>query len=116
MNENAWNTIRQNKAKSWLFDGGLIKYVILRLLCWWNQAQSDIYFYTILFTGKISAEQFRNVKIPQGYKAVEIMIHPGMPEIDLKHKEDVWDENILSPYRTLEMETLLDKNVPNGIC
>ena len=115
MNENAWNTIRQNKTKSWLFDGGLIKYVILRLLCWWNKAQSDVYFYTILYTCKISKEQFRNVKIPQGYKAVEIMIHPGMPEIDGKHKEDVWDENILSPYRTLELETLLDKNVPNGI-
>ena len=115
MNENAWNTIKQNKSKSWLFDGGLIKYMILRFLCWWNKYQSDVYFYTILYTGKIAKAQFQNVKIPQGYKAVEIMIHPGTPEIDKKHLSDIWDKNILSPNRSLELETLLDKNVPNGI-
>lgn len=115
MNENIFNTIRQNRAKSWLFDGGVIKYAILRTLCWWNGYQSDVYFYTILYTCKISRAQFENVKIPPGYTAVEVMIHPGMPEIDSQHPEDVWDDNILSPYRTVELETLLDKNVPAGI-
>ncbi len=115
MNENIFNTIRQNRAKSWLFDGGVIKYAILRTLCWWNGYQSDVYFYTILYTCKISRAQFENVKIPHGYSAVEVMIHPGMPEIDCQHPEDVWDNNILSPYRTVELETLLDKNVPAGI-
>jgi len=115
MNENVFNTVRQNKSKSWLFDGGLIKYVILRFLTWWNGYKSDVYFYTILYTCKISRDLFNNVKIPQGYNAVEIMIHPGMPEIDRQHPEDVWDENILSPYRTVELKTLLDKKVKDGI-
>ncbi len=115
MNENIFNTLKYNKNKSWLFDGALIKYVLLRFLCWWNGYKNDVYFYTLLYTCKIAKEQFKGVKIPSGYKAVEIMIHPGTPEIDKQYPEDVWDENILSPYRTVELETLLDKNVPEGI-
>ena len=112
MNENIFNTLKYNHNKSWLFDGALIKYVLLRFLCWWNGYKNDVYFYTLMYTCKIAKEQFSGVKIPQGYKAVEIMIHPGMPEIDKQYPEDVWDENILSPYRTVELETLLDKKVP----
>ena len=115
MNENIFNTLKYNHNKSWLFDGALIKYVLLRFLCWWNGYKNDVYFYTLMYTCKIAKEQFSGVKIPQGYKAVEIMIHPGMPEIDKHYPEDVWDENILSPYRTVELETLLDKKVPEGI-
>ncbi len=115
MNENIFNTLKYNHNKSWLFDGALIKYVLLRFLCWWNGYKNDVYFYTLMYTCKIAKEQFSGVKIPQGYKAVEIMIHPGMPEIDKQCPEDVWDENILSPYRTVELETLLDKKVPEGI-
>ena len=115
MNENIFNSLKYNHNKSWLFDGALIKYVLLRFLCWWNGYKNDVYFYTLMYTCKIAKEQFSGVKIPQGYKAVEIMIHPGMPEIDKQYPEDVWDENILSPYRTVELETLLDKKVPEGI-
>lgn len=115
MNENAINTIRQNKAKSYLFDGGIIKYMLLRFLCFWNGYKSDVYFYTILFTCKISSEQFENVKIPKGYKAVEIMIHPGLPEIDRQYLQDVWDDNILSSWREVELQTLLNKKVYDGI-
>ena len=115
INENIFNTLKYNHNKSWLFDGALIKYVLLRFLCWWNGYKNDVYFYTLMYTCKIAKEQFSGVKIPQGYKAVEIMIHPGMPEIDKQYPEDVWDENMLSPYRTVELETLLDKKVPEGI-
>ena len=115
MNENALRTILQNKSKSWLLDGGLIKYFILRFLTWWNGYKSNVYFYTILFTCKISREQFRNITIPHGFKAVEIMIHPGKPEIDRQTPEIVWDENILSEWRTVELQTLLDKEVLQNI-
>lgn len=115
MNENIFNTLKYNKNKSWLLDGALIKYVLLRFLCWWNGYKNNVYFYTLLYTCKIAKEQFNGVKIPAGYKAVEIMIHPGMPEIDRQYMQDVWDDNILSPYRTVELKTLLDKKVPEGI-
>ncbi|MBR1825583.1 MAG: ChbG/HpnK family deacetylase [Alphaproteobacteria bacterium] len=115
MNENALNTILQNRSKSWLFDGGLVKYFILRFLTWWNGYKSDVYFYTILFTCKISHEQFRNIRIPRGYKAVEIMIHPGYPDIDKQMPDTIWDKNILSDWRTVELQTLLHKEVLNNI-
>ena len=115
MNENMLNTLKYNHNKSWMFDGALIKYILLRFLCWWNGYKSDVYFYTLLYTCKISSEQFQNVKIPTGYNAVEIMIHPGMPEIDKNNPNDIWDNNILSPYRTVELNTLLNKNNKDGI-
>ena len=87
----------------------------MRALSFWNGYKSDVYFYTILYTCKITKERFNNVKIPDGYGAVEIMIHPGAPEIDKQHPKDVWDENILNEYRTKELETLLDKKVVEGI-
>ena len=114
MNENLFNTIRQNKGFSYLFDGGLIKYFLLKFLSLVNHHKEKIYFYTILYTCKLSKAQFQNVKIPAGYDAVEIMIHPGMPEMD-KGKTYVWDKNILSPYRTQELELLLNKDVLKGI-
>ena len=115
MNENLFNTIKQNKDKSYLFDGGLIKYFVLRALTFWNGYKSNVYFYTILYTCKITKERFNNIKIPSGYEAVEIMIHPSIPEIDRQNLSDVWDENILNNYRTKELETLLDKKVTDGI-
>ena len=114
MNENLLNTIRQNRGFSYLFDGGLIKYFILRFLSLWNRYKENTYFYTILYTCKLSKAQFQNVKIPAGYGAVEIMIHPGMPEMDAG-KDYVWDDNILLPYRMQEFELLLDKEILKGI-
>ena len=114
MNENLFNTIRQNKGISYLFDGGIIKYFLLKFLSFLNQHVERTYFYTILYTCKLSRAQFQNVKIPTGYDAVEIMIHPGIPKID-EGKDYVWDKNILSPYRTQELELLLDKEVLKGI-
>ena len=114
MNEHLFNTIRQNRGCSYLFDGGLIKYFLLKFLYYWNHHKEKIYFYTMLYTCKLSRVQFQNVKIPSEYDAVEIMIHPGMPEVD-RGKDYVWDKNILSPYRTQELELLLDKDVLKGI-
>jgi len=115
MNENIFNTLKYNKNKSWLFDGALIKYLVLRFFGFISGCKTDVYFYTLLYTCKISAEHFRGVQIPKGYKAVEIMIHPGMPEIDRNCPDDVWDENILSEWRTEELKTLLTKDIANGI-
>lgn len=115
MNENIFNTIKQNKQKSYLFDGALIKYFVLRMFCWWNGYKSDVYFYSILFTCKMSKEQFCHIKIPAKYNAVDVMMHPGMPMIDILTPQDVWDNNILSSYRTIELETLLDKDIVENI-
>jgi predicted glycoside hydrolase/deacetylase ChbG (UPF0249 family) len=115
MNENIFNTIKQNKDTKYLIDGGLIKYFLLRFLCWWNGYKTNTYFYSILYTCKLAKKHFNSIKIPNGYDSVEIMIHPGIPEIDKENIDDIWDKNVLSPYRKTELETLLDKDIINRI-
>lgn len=115
VNENIFNTLKHNKDSSYLKDGGLVKYVVLRALAFWNNYKTDTYFYSILYTCKLSREKFHNLQISRGYAAVEVGIHPAMPEVDKQHLEDVFDDNILSPWRTKELETLLDKTVLDDV-
>ncbi len=115
VNENIFNTLKYNQDKSFLFDGGLIKYLVLKTLAIWNNYKTDTYFYTILYTCKISANRFNNLKINPKFAAIEVGIHPGMPEVDKNYLQDVFDDNILSPYRTIELETVLNKTVLDRI-
>lgn len=115
VNENIFNTLKYNKDTSFLFDGGLIKYFILRTLSFYNNYKTDTYFYSILYTCKLKRERFRKLKIPTKYKAIEIGIHPGHPDIDKNYIKDVFDNNILNPYREIEYQTLMDKSVINEI-
>ncbi|MBQ8870293.1 MAG: ChbG/HpnK family deacetylase [Alphaproteobacteria bacterium] len=114
INENIFMTIKTNKNKSYLFDGGLIKYALLMLFYMINSYKSKTYFYTMLYTCKLSKDKFENVHIPKGYNAVEVMIHPSVVEIDRNHKEDIFDESVISDWRTKELETLMDKNILNN--
>ncbi len=111
INENAFMTIKTNKDKSWIFDGGLIKYFLLLFFYMINSYKSKTYFYTMLYTCKLSKDKFNSVHIPEGYDSVEVMIHPSVTQIDNEHKEDIFDQNVLSSWRDAELETLLDKNV-----
>ena len=111
MNENLFMTIKTNKDKSWIFDGGLIKYGLLLFFYMLNSYRSSTYFYTMLYTCKLSKEKFKQVHIPNGYDSVEVMIHPSVTQIDQDYKEDIFDENILSVWRDKELETLLDKSI-----
>ena len=117
VNENPINTIKSTETKEWLTDGGLIKNLVLtscaianRLL--WGY-KSDVYFYSIVNTCKITRDKLKNIKIPNGYNTVEVGIHPGLPEVDKQYLSDVFDDNILKDYRQKELETLLDKTVIN---
>ena len=111
VNENIFNTLKHNKDTSYLFDGGLIKYAILRTLAFYNNYKTDTYFYSILYTCKLGRERFRKLKIPAKYKAIEIGIHPGHPTVDKNYIKDVFDDNILNQYRETEYQTLIDKSV-----
>ena len=53
----------------------------------------------------------KNIKVPEGYQAVEVGIHPGMPKVDREYPADVFDRNILNDWRQKELETLLDKSI-----
>jgi len=115
INENPLRTIKATKTKEWLFDGGLIKNIVLvscglaNKLLW--RFKSDTYFYSIVNTCKISRDKVKNIRVPSGYRAVEIGIHPGMPEVDRQDLANVFDDNILKDYRLKELKTLLDRTV-----
>ena len=119
VNENIFSTLRSNRDKSYLKDGGLIKYLVLRSLALWNRVwfrhKTDTYFYSILYTCKLSRERFKNLRIPHGYKAVEVGIHPATPAVDEQYKTELFDRNVLSPWRGKELETLLDKHIADEI-
>lgn len=115
VNENPITTIRQTSSKEWLTDGGLIKNLVLISCAIANKLlfgfKSDVYFYSIVNTCKISRDKLNSYKVPSSYNTVEIGIHPGLPEIDKQNMADVFDDNILKDYRQKELETLLDKTV-----
>lgn len=114
INECGLLSAKHNRGMSWLFDGALIKYFLLRTFSVINGYKSQTYFYTMLYTCKLSADRFTDVRVPADYDAVEIMIHPGKPEVDTQYPEDIFDDNILSPWRRAELNTLLNKKLLNN--
>ncbi len=114
MNENIFMTLKTNKDKSYMFDGGLVKYFLLLFFNMINSYKSDTYFYTMLYTCKLSKDRFKSVHIPKGYNNVEVMIHPSIPEIDANYKEDIFDNSIISDWRSKELNTLLNKSILNN--
>ena len=115
VNENPWLTIKSTKGYEWLKDGGLVKNLVLVSCAMLNKLlwkyKSDTYFYSIINTCKISRDKLKDIKIPAGYQAVEVGIHPGMPSVDREYLADVFDRSILKDWRQKELETLLDKTV-----
>jgi predicted glycoside hydrolase/deacetylase ChbG (UPF0249 family) len=111
LNENAFDTLRQVKDYSCFKSGGVIKYIILQLLTWWNRYPSKGRFFSMLYTCDITEGKLSSYVVPQGYDYLEIMIHPGMPEIDKNDMQNVFDTNILNPARTAELQTALNKTL-----
>ncbi len=108
INENIFNTLKMNAGFSYLFDGGIIKYTVLKALSFWNNYPSDTYFFSILYTEKITAERLRKIRVPKNCRRLEVMVHPGMPEVDKKNLAGIFDKNVLSSYRTRELKAVLD--------
>lgn len=107
VNESLSATIRQGHSWRFLIDGGVIKYFVLKLLYYFNRDKSKTYFYSILYTGKITAEKMNNFPLPSGFDTVEFGLHPGLPELDEADRESIFDTNVLSIERQKEFEALL---------
>lgn len=81
VNEDFVKTWAIKHPKTYLIDGGFIKWMVLRFLGMFTP-KSDVYFFSILYTCSISADLIKKIVWPKEYKEVEIMIHPGDPELD----------------------------------
>jgi predicted glycoside hydrolase/deacetylase ChbG (UPF0249 family) len=84
INENIFHTIKLNYQKSFLFDGAIIKWFILCFLNFFNNTQKfgQVYFFSILYTGKISQQLITKFLKTTKHQNIEIMIHPSNPKID----------------------------------
>lgn len=100
-----------NNNFSFLYDGGLIKYLVLKTFAFWNNCKTDTYFYSILYSGKIFKERVKKLKIPKKYSTLELCIHPNIKGIDVYNDTCIFDKNIVSENRFREMETALDKTI-----
>ena len=112
INESFLNTFSHNSSMSYLYNGGLIKFMLLKFLSLFIDYPTKTYFYSVLFTGKISKARVRGLRIPSKYTEAEIMIHPNMIEVD--KNTGVIDKNVLSRNRKMEYETAMDKSLINA--
>lgn len=84
INESLLATSLINHPKDFLFNGNLLKWIVLTALRIFNRAKSDSYFFSILYTCEITEELIKKIKVPKKFKnaEIEVMIHPGDPEMD----------------------------------
>lgn len=115
INENIFQTWKNQRKISGIKNGGLIKYIILTGLRYLIRGKSEIYFFSIIYTGNMSSEVLKKIKIPKGYSGIEIMMHPGLPEIDKQNINNLSDKNIISNTREIEFLASLDKECLKGI-
>ncbi len=116
INENIFKTFLIKKDISLFFSKSIIKYLILKLFYHLNKYKSDIYFFSILYSCKLSEEIIQKLLIPKKYNNMEIMVHPGVREIDEKlDKEYIEKNRLLSNYRREEYEILMNLKKLNSV-
>lgn len=105
VNERLVPTLRGGGEWRGLFDGGLVKNLVLRTLFLWNGARSDVYFYSLFHTMRLFGPNMRGIRVPAGFGGLEIGIHPAAPG----------ESETVARERALEYETLLDKTLADRI-
>jgi predicted glycoside hydrolase/deacetylase ChbG (UPF0249 family) len=105
INENLCYSWWINKTNLFIKNAGIIKWLLLRFFGIINSADkiaNDRYFFSILNSCELSKELIAKIKIPKKYSKLEIMIHPGDPDIDAKTSELEEKPHLLSKMRYQE--------------
>jgi len=109
--ENMIDSLRMTKRLSFILNGGIIKYFLLRIFSLIDTRYDNLYkninFYSMLYTGVIGKDML--MKLKNQSNTYEIMIHPSYPELDKDVHFYDKDEKIyrISSDRTKELETVL---------
>jgi len=82
--ESLINSIQITKKFNFILNGGIVKYMLLKLFTISNLKHRDLYgdrnFYSILYTGVVDSEILKRV-LESGDR-YEVMVHPGYPHLD----------------------------------
>jgi len=116
VNENAFKTFFNIWNPRCFFNGGAIKYGILKTFYYLNRTKSDTYFYSIVYTTRLFGRNVSRIRVPKKYKAIEIGIHPSCIAEDKKVNSPAFSDYLLySDDRQKEFETIANKELLNKI-
>ena len=85
INESFLDSLSIAKNFDFILNGGLIKYILLKILSKINSQKANLYdlrFFSILYTGTVHREIFN--KLRASGHSYEVMVHPGIAGLDLK--------------------------------
>ena len=110
INESLAHTLQTTRAAACLFHPNLLKYFLLKRLCRVQQPGGEAYFFSILFSCRLTPRLVARAQPPPGWKTMEVMVHPGDPEIDrvLSWDDPIYRAHLVSPFRTLELKACLE--------
>ena len=98
INENMIDSISLSERYNFILNAGIIKYLLLRTFTAIDASHANLYkninFYSILYTGVVTRDILQKVKTSD--KNYEIMVHPGILELD---KEVIFYEQGEKNYR-----------------
>lgn len=82
INERFVTTFLQTRSLSMLKPRNLIRHAVVRFLDAKNPGTDQYYFFSILLSSELTPAHFSKLLMPKGFSKMEIMVHPGMPEMD----------------------------------
>ena len=84
INENMIDSFRLSGRYNFILNGGIIKYLLLRTFTAINAGHTNLYkdikFYSILYTGVVTGDILQ--KLQNSDLNYEVMVHPGITELD----------------------------------
>ncbi len=102
--ERAGFSIRIGRRGSFILNGGLPKFLVLKLLGAFCPPTTDRELFSVLYTGALRAGMLERLLAER--RRIEVLVHPGVPELDQGVRfYDVRErEYRLSPDRRRELE------------
>ncbi len=85
INENIIDSFSLSGKYNFILNGGIIKYLLLRTFTAIDASHANLYknikFYSILYTGVVTRDILQKLKMSDEH--YEIMVHPGITELDI---------------------------------
>lgn len=116
INERLWSSLKATRDISFLWNGNIIKFAVLRTLTKLSGLTSKTYFFSILYSCRIDPKKVQRLAVPIGYCAVEVMVHPYQRELESgpgpaeqfpeekKHFSSSWRQREISTLHVWKIE------------